>query len=152
VDTPFKGHKDVVVGTAFAMIGVSLFLASQQYEIGTAVSMGPGYFPALCGIALALLGVASVVKGVRAKTPDPISWTAIEPLLLILLSMISFGLLVERAGLVVATFVCLFFACFRRIRKHPLEVFLTFLFITAFNILVFIYAFEMTIPVFWWDR
>ncbi len=69
-----------------------------------------------------------------------------------ILSIVSFGLLIDRAGLVVATFVCLFFACFRRVFTNPIEVFLTYSVLTIFNILVFIYAFGMTIPIFWWEN
>lgn len=144
--------KEVIAGAVFTVVGVALFLGSQQYEIGTAVAMEPGYFPALCGIALVALGLAAVVKGLRAKVIDPIPSHKIEPLFLMILSIVSFGLLIDRAGLVVATFVCLFFACFRRVFTNPIEVFLTYSVLTIFNILVFIYAFGMTIPIFWWEN
>ncbi|MEI9803418.1 MAG: tripartite tricarboxylate transporter TctB family protein [Pseudolabrys sp.] len=91
-------------------------------------------------------------EGLRAKVIDPIPSHKIEPLFLMILSIVSFGLLIDRAGLVVATFVCLFFACFRRVFTNPIEVFLTYSVLTIFNILVFIYAFGMTIPIFWWEN
>lgn len=145
-----KGPKDVIAGTFFAVVGVALFTLSQDYRMGTAVSMGPGYFPALCGIALALLGIGAVIKGLTAREYDPIPDHPIVPLILILLSIVSFALLIERAGLVVATFVCLFFACFQRVFTRPLEVLAIFVVLTAFNIIVFVYLFEMTLPIFWW--
>jgi hypothetical protein len=139
-----------VAGAIFAVAGVVFFAMSQQYDIGTATAMGPGYFPALLGICLTLLGLGSIVKGILAKHYDPIDAHSIEPLILILLSIVSFALLIERAGLVVATFVSIFLACFRRALSHPIEVFAVFLVLTTFNLIVFIYAFGMTIPVFWW--
>jgi putative tricarboxylic transport membrane protein len=114
--------------------------------------MGPGYFPALCGIAMALLGAGAIVKGLSAKIPNPLSMGNVEPLFLILASIISFGLLVERAGLVVATFVCIFFACLRRVFTNPIEVLLIFIVLTTFNVVVFVYALGIVIPVFWWDN
>jgi putative tricarboxylic transport membrane protein len=133
------------------VIGTTVFFMAQQYEVGRAVSMGPGYFPALCGIVLAALGLASIIVGLRTTVPDPIPTHSLEPLILITLSIVSFGLLIERAGLIVATFVCLFLACFRRVFTHPLEVFLTFVVLTAFNVVVFVYFFQMTVPVVWWN-
>jgi putative tricarboxylic transport membrane protein len=145
-----NGPKEVVAGAIFAVIGTTVFFMSQQYEVGRAISMGPGYFPALCGIVLAVLGLASIVSGLRANVLDPIPKHSLEPLVLITLSIVSFGLLIERTGLIVATFVCLFFACFRRVFTHPLEVFLTFVVLTAFNIIVFVHFLQMTMPVVWW--
>lgn len=147
-----NGQKDVVAGACFAIVGVVLFFWSYEYQMGTALQMGPGYFPRLCAIMLFFLGVAAVVKGVLAKVPDPIPYHKVEPLFLILASIISFALLIERAGLVVATFVCLLFACFRRVLTNPIEVFLMFVALTVFNVAVFVYAFEITIPIFWWDK
>ena len=87
-----------------------------------------------------------------SKQPDPLAEHKITPLILMTASVVSFGLLIERAGLVVATFVCLFFACFRRLRTNPLEVLLLFAGVTIFNVVVFVDLIGMQIPVFWWNQ
>ena len=58
-----NGPKDFAAGLIYVAMGFGLFFWSQSYEIGTAVRMGPGYFP--LGLALVLLGMGLclVVKG-----------------------------------------------------------------------------------------
>jgi putative tricarboxylic transport membrane protein len=147
-----KRPKDLLAGALYVIGGATTFLWAQKYEIGTATRMGPGYFPALLGLALLLFGIAATAKGLVSKEPDPLVAHKIGPLILMTASVVSFGLLIERAGLVVATFVCLFFACFRRLRSNPLEVLLLFVGVTIFNVVVFVDFIGMQIPVFWWDR
>jgi hypothetical protein len=144
-----NGHKDFGAGVIYIVSGISLFFWSQSYEIGAATRMGPGYFPALLGIILTALGLAATVKGVRATKLDPIPKRKLEPLFLILASIVCFGILISRAGLIPATFVCLFIACFRRAIAHPFEVFLMFAALSAFNALVFVYALGLPVKLVW---
>lgn len=143
--------KSFFAGLIYMLAGSGFFLWSQSYRIGTATRMGPGYFPALLGIVLFCIGVGAVFVGLRSRKPDPIEKISIEPLVLISLAVISFGLLIKPLGLIPATAVCLFFACFRRLLVKPLEVLALFVGISAFNYLVFIYAFGLPIRPFWWS-
>lgn len=143
--------KDLLAGALYIVGGGATFLWAQKYEMGTATHMGPGYFPALLGLALILFGIAATVKGLASKQPDPLAKHKIGTLVLMTASVVSFGLLIERAGLVVATFACLFFACFQRLRTNPLEVLMLFMGVTIFNVVVFVDFIGMQIPVFWWD-
>ena len=146
-----KAPKNFFAGVIYLVAGATFFLWAQRYNIGTATRMGPGYFPAALGLTLAAFGVAAIVQGFLAQTPNPIGSIKIEPLLLILASVVSFAFLIERTGMVVATFVCVFLACFRRALTNPLEVFLLFAALATFNYLVFALAFGMNFPIVWWE-
>jgi hypothetical protein len=146
-----NGPKDVLAGTIFFVAGIVLFFWSHSYEIGSANNMGPGFFPALLGVLLALFGLAAVIKGFRTRIANPLPAIKLEPLLLLLASVVSFGLLIDTAGLVVASFACIFFACFRRLLKNPVEVLALFVVLTVFNVVVFVQIFAMPIRVFWWQ-
>lgn len=146
-----KGVKSLYVGLIYIVVGVVAFFWSRTYEIGTAFRMGPGYFPAMLGLILLGLGVISVVNGYRAQTPDPITKHRLEPFFLILASIVSFALLIERTGLIVAIFVSVLLCCARRAVTHPLEVFLTFVALAGFSALVFVHLFGMHLPLFWWN-
>jgi Tripartite tricarboxylate transporter TctB family len=147
-----NGTKDFYAGLIFIAIGGVAFVWAHQYDIGSATRMGPGFFPALLGLVLVGLGIASVAKGYLSQTPDPVPKYKLEPFFLILVSIISFAFLIDRAGLVVAIFVSVFIACFRRALTNPLEVFLSFAVLALFSGLVFIHLFGMVIPLFWWSR
>ncbi|MGD9741024.1 MAG: tripartite tricarboxylate transporter TctB family protein [Dongiaceae bacterium] len=147
-----NGTKDFYAGLIYIAIGMVAFVWAHQYDVGSTTRMGPGFFPALLGLVLMGLGIASVIKGYWSRIPDPIPKYRLEPFFLILASIISFALLIDRAGLVVAIFVSVFIACFRRVLTNPLEVFLTFVALASFSGLVFIHLFGMVIPLFWWSR
>ena len=53
-----RNHHDLWAGLMFIAFGAIFMILSQQYQIGTAAKMGPGYFPTILGGLLALLGLA----------------------------------------------------------------------------------------------
>ena len=47
--------KDFASGLMFILVGLSFSWVARGYSMGTAAKMGPGYFPFLLGLVLALL-------------------------------------------------------------------------------------------------
>lgn len=83
-----------------AIAGVAL-LYLRTLEIGTVQQMGPGYFP--LGLALVLLGMGLCLVGKGLLSNEsPVGVFHLRPLIIILLSFVAFGVLVERAGLILA--------------------------------------------------
>lgn len=72
-----KSQADLLSGVMFIVIGVVVVWAASQYRIGTAVAMGPGYFPRLLGGLLALLGL--VVAAHSFVRPEAAPSEAAEP-------------------------------------------------------------------------
>lgn len=100
---PF-GAKDVTAGAFLvAVAGVGLYL-NQEYEIGSAAQMGPGYMPMLVFGLLGLLGVAIAVLGLKGEH-DPLENWAWREMVLILGAMAAFGVLIERVGMAVSVAV-----------------------------------------------
>jgi hypothetical protein len=51
-------------------LGLAFAVASSRYELGTALQMGPGYYPLVLGGLLAALGVGVAVEGLlRRRVP-----------------------------------------------------------------------------------
>ncbi len=145
-----KAPKDIFAGLIFIAFGVVTFVLAHDYEIGTAVEMGPGYFPAAIGLVLAAIGVAAIARGFSRKTADPITPHRIEPLLLVFAGILAFSFLIEPAGLLVASAALIGIACFRRLLSNPLEVLIIYVALTGFSALVFVRWFDMRLPLFWW--
>ncbi|HTU53011.1 MAG TPA: tripartite tricarboxylate transporter TctB family protein [Acetobacteraceae bacterium] len=143
--------KSVAAGAIFVAVGISAVVISQNYQMGTALHMGPGYFPALVGVLLAALGLGAIVSGLASKVHDPIPASKLEPLLLILAGIFSFAFLVERAGLLVAAASLIFFACLRRLLTNPFEILLVYLVLTGFAAVVFVRWLGIDIRLFWWS-
>ena len=143
--------KDVLAGLIFVVFGVVAFALSHQYEMGTPLDMGPGYFPAAVAVVLAVVGLMGIVKGLTAKTPDPIVRHRLEPLLLVFAAVLSFSLLIERAGLIVAAAALIGISCLRRLRTNPIEVLIIYVVLTGFSSLVFGVWLGIQLPLVWWQ-
>lgn len=94
-----KNQKDFFSGLLFMATGVSFAWAASRYGLGSAASMGPGYFPVLLGALLTVLGGVLVFKALVFETEDGgrIGAWAWRPMCLIALANGVFGLLI--AGL-----------------------------------------------------
>jgi hypothetical protein len=142
--------KDIFAGLIFIAFGAGAFVHAHDYPIGTAVQMGPGYFPAAIGLVLAVIGVVAIARGLTQKTPDPITPHRLAPLFLIFAGIVAFSLLIERAGLFVAAAALIVLACFERLRAKPLEVLIIYVALTGFSAVVFVLLLGVQLPLFWW--
>jgi putative tricarboxylic transport membrane protein len=96
-----KAQRDFWCGLVFLAIGVAFLILAREYRVGTAARMGPGYFPTLLGGLLALLGVA--ISGAALVGPgERFPRLQLRPLLVILASIVAFGLALEPLGFVIA--------------------------------------------------
>lgn len=94
-----KSQKDFFSGVMFCSVGVAFAWGASTYNIGTGARMGPGYFPLMLGIVLALLGGLVMFKALVIETEggDPIGKWAWRPLAYVLGANLAFGVLL--AGL-----------------------------------------------------
>ncbi len=122
-------------------IGVGLFFAFQSLslELGTALRMGPGYFPLFLAGILILLGIVIFIQSLRVdgEPIDPLAWRG---MLYILPAPIIFGLTVRGLGFVPALFIASFLASFASQRMRPLGALGLSAAITLFSVLVFSFA------------
>jgi hypothetical protein len=88
-----QSQKDFYSGLMFTIVGASFALGASNYTIGTGARMGPGYFPLILGIMLAILGCAVAVKSMTTPTEDgdKIGAIAWKPLFFIISANLVFG-------------------------------------------------------------
>ena len=94
-----KSQQDFFSGLMFTLVGGAFAWGATSYSIGTGARMGPGYFPLLLGIFLAVLGAFITFYSLVEHTEDgePIGKFAWKPIVFILGSNVVFGILL--AGL-----------------------------------------------------
>jgi putative solute:sodium symporter small subunit len=68
-----KNGKDFWAGLMFAGAGLSFMLVSQNYPMGSAVRMGPAYFPTMLGGLLAILGAVIFFRAFFSKIDNPVN-------------------------------------------------------------------------------
>lgn len=90
-----KSQKDFFSGLMFMVVGVAFAWGATTYSVGSGARMGPGYFPLMLGILLALIGVVITFKAMVVETEggDKIGAWAWKPLFFILAANFVFGIL-----------------------------------------------------------
>lgn len=115
--------KDASAGTLFILLGLGFGLnAYLSLDLGTAVRMGPGYFPLLLSGLLVVLGVAILLRAFGA--PDE-AWGAFawRGMFFITLGPVLFGALIYGLGLVPALAIIAFVTSFASRRMSlPLAI------------------------------
>jgi hypothetical protein len=109
-----KSQKDFFAGLFYTIAGSAFAIGATNYTVGTGARMGPGYFPLLLGVLLALIGAFVIFKSLTVETQsgDLIGPWAWKPLVFIIAGNVLFGVLlaglpslgVPAMGLIVAIF------------------------------------------------
>ncbi len=90
-----KSQKDFFSGLMFLIIGGAFAFGATSYTIGTSARMGPGYFPMLLGVIMAILGAIVLFYSLIVETPDgdPVTAFAWKPIIFVLGANLIFGVL-----------------------------------------------------------
>ncbi|BBK30670.1 tripartite tricarboxylate transporter TctB family protein [Stella humosa] len=140
--------RDVLAGIMFLGLGLAgLWL--NEYRIGLAARMGPGYMPMLVFGALAFMGGLVLLKGLVQPGP-PVERMAIVATIWILAALLAFALTIERLGLVVATIVLVGVASLAGNVGQPLRVLALAVGMAAFSVAIFVWGLGVTMKVWPW--
>lgn len=142
-----RGNKDFLAGLLFLAIGAGAMVFARDYHFGTAMRMGSGYFPTVLGGILASFGLFLAARAVRSKETAVVAW-GWWPLACVTASMLVFGFLLPRLGLVPAL-VALFFVSAAGGREFRFgEVLALTAVMTAFAVAVFVYVLKLPLQLF----
>ena len=141
----FLDSKDFWGGAMLIVTGVVAVVMARNYTFGTALRMGPGYFPSVLGGLLILFGLYLVVAGLRSGEKIEGSWS-LRALIILPLSLVLFGVLIDRAGFVPALLVLIFGSAAGGTEFKPIEVLLFSVFLTALCVALFVWALGLPYP------
>jgi hypothetical protein len=145
-----RDRKDFDAGLMFIGIGAFFAIGAQYYPMGTAVRMGPAYFPTILGWLLMALGVIVFIRSFFVHG-EPLPNTNYRPLILIIGSVVAFGLLLDKAGLAVASLVVMIIAAMGGWDFRWKEQLVNAVFLTALNIGVFYYGLGLPFKLWPWS-
>jgi hypothetical protein len=86
-----KNGKDFWAGLMFMGFGLWFALVSQNYPMGSAVRMGPAYFPTVLGGMLVVLGAMVFFRAFISKFAHPLKVFSFRPPLLIASAVVGAG-------------------------------------------------------------
>lgn len=140
-----KSPKDFWSGLMFVAFGLFFMVVARNYRMGTATSMGPGYFPTMLGGLMALLGgviffQSFVVRG------QPVAAMSFRPLFFIVLSLLLFGYLIEPIGTVFALALLIILSALAGHEFKLKEVLILSIALILFSALVFVKGLGLPFP------
>jgi putative tricarboxylic transport membrane protein len=104
MNVELRNNKRFLSGLMFIGIGgIALYIA-RDYPMGSALRMGPGYFPNVLSGVLILFGIGMLVKGLLRPERVEGNWS-VRALCILPLATVIFGLLMGHAGFVPALLV-----------------------------------------------
>jgi hypothetical protein len=142
-----RSNKDFWAGAMLIAIGAMAILIARNYTFGTSLRMGPGYFPVVLGGLLILFGLYILAMGLRRGEKIEGAWS-IRGLIILPLSLVLFGILIDRAGFVPAMLVLIFGSATASMEFKFVEVLLFSVFLTALAVAVFVWGLGLPYPLF----
>jgi hypothetical protein len=137
----FSGVFMIAIAAAFAWI---ILKPTGGLSLGSARSMGPGYFPLMVTALLAALGLLLVAHGF-ARGTDEISLVSLRSLLLVLLAPVAFALLVRPLGFIIAVATLVMIAAWSSMRMTLSLAIYTTIGMTIFSTVLFYYVLKMPV-------
>lgn len=152
-----KSQKDFYSGLMFMLIGGAFAWGATNYSVGTGARMGPGYFPLLLGIVLAVLGAFILFYSLVEHTEDgePIGKFAWRPIGFVLGANVAFGILlaglpslgVPAMGLILAIYALVIIASMAGDHFVLKDVLLLATILSVGSYLAFIVLLKLQMPV-----
>jgi Tripartite tricarboxylate transporter TctB family len=152
-----QSQKDFFAGLMFTVVGGSFAAGASQYTLGSGAKMGPGYFPLILGILLAVLGCAIAVKSMITPTPDgdKVGKFAWKPLFFIIAANLVFGASIgglpliglKPLGLIVGIYLLTYIASHAGEEHNFKEVAVLATILAALSYVAFIVLLKLQFPV-----
>lgn len=97
-----RSQQDLGTGLIFLAVAGFFIWQGMGLRRGTAVAMGPGFFPLALSILLATIGAAVVVKAFLRSAPQ-ITRINVKPLVIVTFATAGYGFLLPTLGFPIAT-------------------------------------------------
>ncbi len=142
-----RSPRDFCAGLIFLFFGALAAYIARDYPMGSAVRMGPGYFPYLLGILLALIGVAICIRSI-VIAGERIESANLRALSLVLGAVGMFAITIESGGIVIATALLVGIGATASSESRPREVAVLIVFMLALAVGVFTYGLGLPFKIF----
>lgn len=151
-----RNLQDFWSGMFFIGLGVLAIYLSRDYPMGTALEMGPGYFPTwlggiMIGFGVVIGGLSFKLEGEADQGLALREW-AFRPWLILTATLALFAILMEaELGFVPSLMVLIAGCALAHKDVHWRETILLSVFVTAAAVAVFSYGLGLPYRLFWWS-
>lgn len=152
-----KSQRDFFSGLLFTAVGLAFAWGATKYNMGTGARMGPGYFPMMLGVLMAILGGVITFRSLVVLTQDGdrVGGFAWRPLVFIIAANLVFGLMLgglpsikfPAFGLILAIYALTFVASMAGEEFNLREVAVLATVLAIMSYLAFIVLLKLQFPV-----
>ena len=142
---PLSNNKQFLSGIMFLFIGAGSIFIARDYPMGTALRMGPGYFPIVLGGIIGLFGIYELIKGILKPEAMKGNWS-LRALIILPLSAVLFGIIMEHGGFIPAMVVLIYVSAASSNEFKFWEVTALAIGLTAASVGLFIYGLGLPYP------
>ncbi|WP_320201838.1 tripartite tricarboxylate transporter TctB family protein (plasmid) [Agrobacterium sp. rho-13.3] len=133
--------KNIAASGTLLAVGIGFGISSIfTMDVGSALRMGPGYFPLILSIVITVIGVVIGIKALRDTEAFHPQIAPLRAVVAIIVAPILFGLTVRGMGFVPAVALTSLSAATAATGQRPLVVLAITLGITVFCLAVFYYG------------
>jgi hypothetical protein len=140
-----KSTEDFWAGLMFIAFGIAAIIIARDYPFGSAMRMGPGYFPTAIGGCMVFLG--ALITAISFKTPGvgigPWPWRA---MMLMSLAFALFAWGMEHIGFIPSLAILIAVSTLSTPHFRWKEMALEIVVMLAGSWLLFIYGLELSFP------
>ena len=140
-----RNNKDFWAGMMLIATGAAAMFIARDYRFGSAMRMGPGFFPTILGGILIAFGICIMVVGLRSNEKIQ-GRLSLRALILLPFSMVLFGKLMEHAGFIPALVALVFVSAVSGREFKLMEVLLLTVVLTVVSVALFIWGLGLPYP------
>ena len=143
-----KSQKDFWSGLMFVVVGLGFAWGATNYSFGTSARPGPAYFPFGLGILLAIMGALVWFASITVETEDgdPVGSIAWKPLIIITASVVMFGFILPKLGMLLSLPLLIIVASLAGDEFHWKDAIVSVVVLTLGSWLIFIKGLSLVIP------
>jgi hypothetical protein len=141
-----KAGKDFWSGIMFLCFAAVGILAARNYSTGVSGKMGPGYFPTLLAILLGALGLMLIAQSL-VRGDEKLGRVKFKPLLLLVVSVVAFGVAIEPLGLVISLTITIAISAIAGRDAGFLEITALAAALAALSVGIFHYVLMLPLPI-----
>jgi hypothetical protein len=140
-----KSPKDFWSGLMFIAFGLFFVVVARNYQMGSAVRMGPAYFPTVLGGIMAVLGALVLFQSLVVKGA-PFPKLSFKPIFFISLALVLFGYLLKPLGFILSLAILVYVCAFGGHEFKVKEVSILTVVLIIFSVLVFVKGLTLPFP------
>jgi hypothetical protein len=141
----WRNNRDFFAGLFYIVLGAVGMWIARDYPFGSALRMGPGYFPTVLGGMMIAFGIAVLMMGVKNNEKLKPHWS-FRALIVLPLATVVFGFLMEEAGFIPAMLALVPLSALAGKEFKVVEVSLLTIGLTILSVLMFIKGLGLPYP------